>query len=165
MACLTGEINTCRVRAWSSMLLEINGSNLSLFRSWITGYSEQFKVRGNSETITKAGTVCSWKRREPTKTIFLSAFKRSIFIGDEVDNGNFYSYYVLYETENCFEVPLSVSLFSKNFGIDIYDWSGTKYFSQNRSRMWKRYTGKSLVACSGSNSHQRKVEFDDVQQL
>lgn len=146
------------------MLLEINGSNLSLFRSWITGHSEQFKVRGNSQTITKAGTVSSWKR-EPTKASFLSAFKPSIFIGDEVDKGNFYSYYVLYAAENYFEVPLRVSLFSKNFGIDIYDWSRTKYFSQNRFRMWKRYTGKFLVACSGSNSHLRKVEFDDIQQL
>ena len=65
------------------MLLEINGSNLSLFRSWITGHSEQFKVRGNSQTV-------------------LSAFKRSIFIGDEVDRGNFFSYYVLCEIENHF---------------------------------------------------------------
>lgn len=146
------------------MLLEINGSNLSLFRSWIIGHSEQFKVRGNSQTITKAGTVSNWKR-EPRKASFLSAFKRSIFIGDEVDKGNFCSYYILYEAENYFEVPLSVSLFSKNFGIGIYDWSKTKYFSQNRSRMWKRYTGKFLVACSGSNSHLRKVEFDDIQQL
>ena len=47
----------------------------------------------------------------------------ALFIGDEVDKGNFCSYYVLYEAEMYFEVPLSVSLFSKNFGIDIYDWS------------------------------------------
>lgn len=93
------------------MLLEINGSNLFLFRSWIIRHSEQFKVRGNSQTITKAETVSSWKR-EPTKASYISAFKRSIFIGDKVDKGNVYSYYVLYEIENHFEVPLGVSLFS-----------------------------------------------------